>query len=189
MYTALLFDFYDVIHSDPFNVWMQTHGLKREGIQAAASSDLDHGVINNAEFFRRLGLITGQTAEEVEAEFRIAAKIDYQMVALVRNLKQNYTIGLISNAESNALRATLRDNELESLFHDIVISSEVGLAKPEPAIFKHALEVMKVVPGQTVFIDDNPHNIVAAENLGIKGLVFTDCAALQIDLKALGVYS
>ena len=54
----------------------------------------------------------------------------------------------------------------------MVDSSEVGLRKPDPAIFVLALERLGgLTPGQAVFLDDHPGNVAAAAELGITAML------------------
>jgi 2-haloacid dehalogenase len=67
----------------------------------------------------------------------------------------------------------------------IVISGEVGIAKPDPRIFGHLLELTGLTARTTVFVDDVPANVDAAAALGMIALRFTDPATLRRDLTAL----
>lgn len=187
MYKAIIFDFFDVIHGDPFQGWLRTHGLKREGTPAKASEDLDHGLINWDEFAGRLAEATGQTKEAVHAEFNRHAVVNEGLVDLIGELAKSYRVGLLSNAQSVFLRDILAEHNLERLFHYIVISSEVGMIKPNPEIFRHILEKLGVVPAEAIFIDDNVKNTEAAEKVGIRGVQYTDLHKLKQDLASLGV--
>src|SRR5690606_24185218 len=60
---------------------------------------------------------------------------------------------------------------LAEVFDALVISGEVGMRKPEPGIFRHALEVTGLPPEQCVFIDDLEHNVRAAAELGMTGIL------------------
>ena len=72
-------------------------------------------------------------------------------------------------------------------FRDIVVSGQVKLMKPDPAIFTLALDRFGLQPAESVFIDDNPSNVAAARDLGIHGLHFRDAAALRRELAELGM--
>lgn len=72
-------------------------------------------------------------------------------------------------------------------FEAIVISGEVGLAKPDPRIFRHLLEVTGFDAGSTVYVDDVPANVAAAGELGMTGLRFRDSGILRDDLHRLGL--
>jgi HAD superfamily hydrolase (TIGR01509 family) len=73
------------------------------------------------------------------------------------------------------------------LFDEIAISAEVGLIKPEPAVFKHILKQLGVQAGEAIFIDDSPTNVQAAEALGIRSFVFAGTEALRKELAAAGI--
>ena len=72
-------------------------------------------------------------------------------------------------------------------FDGIVISGEVGAAKPDPRIYQALVERHGLDPASLAFVDDVPANVAAAESLGIRGLTFTSAAALRQDLAALGL--
>ena len=57
------------------------------------------------------------------------------------------------------------------MFDAVVISGEVGMRKPEPEIFELALQRIGLPAAECVFIDDIARNIVAAEQVGLVGIV------------------
>jgi len=62
--------------------------------------------------------------------------------------------------------------ELERYFRGFVISGDVGLRKPDPAIFQHLLGQMSVNADDAVFVDDNPKNLDPATKMGFKTVLF-----------------
>ena len=72
-------------------------------------------------------------------------------------------------------------------FDHLVLSCEVGLVKPEPAIFKEALARVGCAPEEAAFFDDLPEYVPAANALGIRGHVFTTAEAFDAQLRALGL--
>src|SRR6266498_2560402 len=72
----------------------------------------------------------------------------------------------------------------------VVISSEVGMRKPEERIYTHALAQLGLSPGQCVFIDDLEANVAAAQELGMIGVHHRDpdtTAAAVMDLFGLSL--
>ncbi len=59
---------------------------------------------------------------------------------------------------------------LDELFDDVVDSSEVGVRKPNPAIYRLACERLGVAPAQSVFLDDYEGNVVGARDVGLTGI-------------------
>jgi 2-haloacid dehalogenase len=69
----------------------------------------------------------------------------------------------------------------------ILVSGEVKVGKPDPAIFREFLARFGLTAEQTAFIDDRLDNVEAAADLGIVALPFTDAATLRRDLRGLGL--
>ena len=72
-------------------------------------------------------------------------------------------------------------------FDEIVISGDLGIAKPDRRIFEHLIGRRSLVPGSTLFIDDMPANVASAEAVGMRALQFHDANRLRADLVRLGV--
>jgi epoxide hydrolase-like predicted phosphatase len=98
--------------------------------------------------------------------------VNQQLVEYVAELSAaQYTLGIITNnlkEFSDGWRALI---PVEELFDFVVDSSEVGMRKPDPAIYRHALSAAGLEqPQRAVFIDDYKGNVDAATALGIKGV-------------------
>jgi putative hydrolase of the HAD superfamily len=61
---------------------------------------------------------------------------------------------------------------VEDLFPLVVDSCEVGMRKPDPAVYEHTCAALGVEPGAAVFVDDNAENVAAAEALGLESVRF-----------------
>jgi HAD superfamily hydrolase (TIGR01509 family) len=74
-----------------------------------------------------------------------------------------------------------------SEFDQQILSYEVGLLKPDSAIYRHTLVVSGLNPARTLFIDDLRVNVDAARAMGIRGLHFEDAGQVKAELEKLGV--
>lgn len=72
-------------------------------------------------------------------------------------------------------------------FRGVVVSAEIGLLKPEPAIFRHLLETHALRAESTVFIDDMPANVAGAREQGMHAIQFESADQVARDLAALGL--
>ncbi|WP_344491596.1 HAD family phosphatase [Nonomuraea monospora] len=88
---------------------------------------------------------------------------------------------LLSNSWSN----TYPRDDWDEVFDAVVISGEVGMRKPEPRIFQHALGRIGLTGEDCVFIDDIEANIVAARALGIAGIHHRDAATTIAEMETL----
>ena len=110
--------------------------------------------------------------------------LDRQLLDFLRSLRGTHKTGLISNAWSD-LRDYLVREKIDDAFEHIIISAEVGVAKPEPKIFQNALEQAGVKPKEAVFVDDFYVNIEGCEKVGMKGIHFRDTQSALAQLKLL----
>ena len=69
----------------------------------------------------------------------------------------------------------------------IVVSGEVGLAKPDPEIFRLTVDRFGLDPARTLFVDDSPANVRSAQDVGLHAVHFTTSAALRGELVTLGL--
>ena len=70
-------------------------------------------------------------------------------------------------------------------FHDIVLSGEVGLAKPQPEVYGLLCSRNGIEPAQAVFLDDSPTNVAGAHAVGMHAFLFTDAASARNDLSSV----
>jgi epoxide hydrolase-like predicted phosphatase len=120
----------------------------------------------------------------IRDEFFAGDIVDRTLVEYIRSLRGKYKTGLISNAWGD-LRDFIVREKFEDAFDKMIISAEVGAAKPEPKIFQIALEQFGVSPKEAVFLDDFAVNIEGCEKVGMKGILFKDSETALEQLKKL----
>jgi epoxide hydrolase-like predicted phosphatase len=109
--------------------------------------------------------------------------LDPVMVDLFRRLHaRGVPTGLLSNSWGSG---DYPREMFPELFDAVVISSEVGMRKPEPRIFRHAAELLGLEPHACVFIDDIEANIAAAEQVGFTGVLHREASATARRVAAL----
>jgi HAD superfamily hydrolase (TIGR01509 family) len=187
MFTTIIFDFFDVIRTDPSKAWLKQNGIERTAQYDKLFKRLDLGEIVQEEFINTLSKYSGMTEEAINSYYDSTELIDEATIHLIKRLKPHYKIGLLSNAPSKYLRNILKKHSHEGLFDKIVISGEVKLVKPSSEVFHHILEKLESKPQETIFIDDNIKNVRAAEELGITGVQFINGSQLEQALKELNV--
>lgn len=185
--TTILFDFFDVIRVDPYKKWLDTNNYSREGYWYDIAAQYDRGMISRTEFIAGLSKESAIHRDDIDAAFKGANIFDRDVIELIRTVQKTYKTGLLSNSGGPGLRSLLKEENLEEIFHEIIISGEVGFIKPERAIFEIALDRLDAVSGETIFIDDNPQNVEGANSVGIQGVLFTGYKKLTVDLKDLGI--
>lgn len=107
---------------------------------------------------------------------------------LITRLRQKYRIAFLSN--SNEVHAEVIPKKFGSLFENddrLIFSHRFRCAKPDPELFKRALEVCGALPQQAAFVDDLLENVVAARAIGMTAFQFHDTFDLEKELKSAGL--
>jgi 2-haloacid dehalogenase len=92
---------------------------------------------------------------------------------------------ILSNASAETWPFAVERFPFLGSFDGVLLSGEVGLAKPDPEIFDELCRRFDLRPEATVFIDDRAANVEAARALGFVGHHFSDAAGLRAELVRL----
>jgi putative hydrolase of the HAD superfamily len=112
-----------------------------------------------------------------------------QMIELVRGLKAKYGLKvLVLSNEGRELNAhRIRKFKLDGWVDGFISSCFVHLRKPDPEIFRLALDIAQVPPQHVLYVENTPMFIQVAEGLGIPSLLHTDYASTCRKLALLGL--
>ena len=161
--------------------------LAKAVFENESSARASLGAISTEEHWaavvQRLGLPPAQ-ADIVRQEFFAGDIPDLGLIAFIRSLRPKYRTGLISNAWPD-MRAFLVSQNIADAFDELIISAEVGIAKPDARIYQLALEKMGVAPAEAVFVDDFARNIAGARAVGMYAIQFTQPDETLEELKQL----
>lgn len=112
-----------------------------------------------------------------------------EMIDLVSKLKTKHKlkVGIVSNEgrEVNAYR--IRKFKLDSFVDFFISSSFVHLRKPDPDIFRIALDISQVAAKEVLYIEDRPMFVEVAQSLGIHGIQHEDFKSTLAKLKKFGL--
>jgi epoxide hydrolase-like predicted phosphatase len=122
--------------------------------------------------------------DKIIAEFFSGDQADTALLDFLRSLHPERNVGLISNAWSG-LRAFIISQKFDDVFDEMIISAEVGLMKPDPRIYRLALEKLGAQPEESVFLDDVLVNVEAARSVGMYAIQFTQHDKTLEELKQL----
>jgi putative hydrolase of the HAD superfamily len=81
--------------------------------------------------------------------------------------------GLLSNLPSPLAHALRAAPGFLDHFDQVTFSCELGVIKPHPEIYRHAIVNLKIAPADGLFIDDRPQNIEGARAAGLRAELFT----------------
>ncbi len=98
-----------------------------------------------------------------------------------------YFIGALNNEARETNDFRFAKFGLRRYFKVAFSSCYVGLRKPDPAIYRRALDILGSAPNRTLFIDDRQENVNGAAGVGMKAIRFTGAGALKAELGKMGV--
>ena len=98
-----------------------------------------------------------------------------------------YFIGALNNEARETNDFRFAKFGLRRYFKVAFSSCYVGLRKPDPAIYRRALDILGSAPNRTLFIDDRQENVDGAAGVGMKAIRFTGAGALKAELGKMGV--
>jgi putative hydrolase of the HAD superfamily len=198
---AVIFDFGGVLWDMRWDVAREldrAHGLPRSSVfetlyRSPAWNDIECGVGDPAEWadgaHRELERRAGRALPRLHEEWRKAQAPIEANVALVRALRPPYRCSVLSNADLSLRDRLEHELALHHLFDDIVVSAEVGMAKPRPELFRLAADRLGLPPEACVFVDDWDENVKAARAVGMQAVLHRADQGhdLRAQLAALGV--
>ncbi len=165
---------------DPKEVWQRYRDTLRAAADSGGRGHQPEPAVALGKSLRELG---AEVSEEDAARLSLASYVgdpalgvrlfDDTQAALQRARGMGLKLGLVSNREFG-LDVFMRDLEqlgVAERFDAVVISADVGFAKPRPEPFSVAMRKLEVDPGETVMVGDDPvADVRGAQALGLKAV-------------------
>lgn len=186
MIKAIIFDCFGVLTTDTWRAFVDSLSPEADVNRARKlNRQLDAGLISREEFVAQVHEATGKYPTAVEKMLQSEIAKNTALLDYIRELKNDYAIGMVSNIASNWIRDSFLTAEEQELFDEMIFSFEVGMTKPDPRIFMLACERLRVGTHEAVMIDDIESYVEAAKGEGMHGVVYHDLAQLKRDLEPL----
>ncbi|MFJ4921098.1 HAD-IA family hydrolase [Streptomyces sp. NPDC088725] len=197
---ALILNFAGVLTADPLpaqRTWAASEGLHAEAWRTALSdvavgrplySELEIGRLSQAEWNVKTAPLLGAGVDPTNLMGRVWSQVPAarRMAALARAAKEaGYRLALLSNSFGLDPFNPYEHVGIWDLFDVHVISEAVGMAKPDPAIYRLTLDRLGLPGEACVFVDDHPANLPPAAALGITTVLATDEDDTVAELESL----
>jgi HAD superfamily hydrolase (TIGR01549 family) len=165
-----------------------TVGLSSSQIASALDSpgwhDYERGKISEREAYDRVtrdSKIDLETWIQVLEQMRYGKRANQALISAVKEMKQSYPnvkIFCLSNIPRPELELLKDDIDSWGIIDQVFASSNLGERKPDLAIYKEFLKQAQVSTSSCIFVGDKVDNVIAAQTLGFKGIVFKDNQSL-----------
>jgi putative hydrolase of the HAD superfamily len=197
---AVIFDYGEVLSGPPdptaHSNMLQIAGVPEEAFEKAYWAhrlEYDADILNAQTYWQTIArennvsFTPGQMEQLTEQDARMWMNLNPAMLSWLPRIKQaGFRLGILSNMPAGVLRYMLpRFPWLQQLDH-LTWSCDVGLTKPDPAIYLHTVKKLKVAPERALFIDNLEKNTAGAEAVGLQAALFQNVEQLQSELERRG---
>jgi FMN phosphatase YigB (HAD superfamily) len=184
--TGLLVDYGGVLTTSvfaSFAAFCATEGLAADAVATLFRADpaardllvaLEVGTLPVTDFETRLGALLGVAPAGLGRRLFAGTTPDTRMRGAVLTARRHgVRTALVSNSWGDG---GYDRHEFDALFDALVISGELGVRKPSPEIYRHALDAVGLPAQRCVFVDDLPGNLGPARDLGMTVVAHRDAA-------------
>lgn len=172
MIKAVIFDYFGVVSSDNYWNYVKTE-RQNDSVFRQIADEVNKGEIHWNEFVAKVAESTGTSDDEVNKMYA-GESINQLVVGLINELHKHYKTGLLTNASGEFIDSLIDKNHLRQVFDAIVVSSDLGITKPDPRIYKEMLARLEVDPAEVIYIDDLILHVEGAKKLGIHAIRYED---------------
>lgn len=187
MIKAIIFDCFGVLTTD---LWLQFKDkyFDDKPELAKQASDMnrqaDRGLLSEDELIEKVAALAGVEAKDVNFLPGSSAANELLFDYIRDELKPNYKLGILSNASGNFLDRLFAKDQVQ-LFDEVVLSSDVGVVKPQPEIYELTANKLNVKPEECVFVDDREVYCEAAREVGMRAVCYQSFSQFINDLEQL----
>ena len=154
-------------------------------------SSFERGKINLSEYLERTVFYRARpfTQDEFRNYIFSLSQPKPEVLSFAKSLADSgrYLMGTINNESLDLNLYRIQKFGMRAIFRVFISSCFVGYRKPEPEIYKLALEITQQVPEECCFIDDRALNVEVAKRLGMHVIEMDGLDELKSDLNTLGV--
>lgn len=173
MIKAIIFDCFGVLlQRDGHEFYKLVASKEKQKQINKLEIQADLGEISEKEFNKQVAELADSTPAKVLAETTMYTR-NQEMLNFIHEMRERkFKVSVLTNVSKDTIGRFFTVDEQRNLFDDVVISSEVGLVKPDPEIFALAARRLALQPEECIFVDDTASNCRAAAESGIKAVAY-----------------
>ena len=197
---AVIFDYGEVLSGPPdpeaHRNLLTISGVEEEPFEKsywAHRLDYDADILDGQTYWQTVARDTGvsftvkQIGQLLEQDALMWMKLNPAMMAWLPKIKEaGFRLGILSNMGFGVLDYMRPRFPWLDQFDYLTFSCELGVVKPDPAIYLHTVKKLHVAPDEALFIDNLEKNISGAEAVGMHAALFQNVQQLQDDLSRRG---
>lgn len=196
-YKAVIFDLGDVYNQNGFKTALANlvshHKLPKKYLdcffEKPFCKKIELGKISEKEYWKEFEKDCGLNDETHKIRKFVFSHFRPKpgMRSLVKKCRTNFKCGLLTNNANCWFDHQNKTEKFNKKFDSIVVSSKVGLRKPDRKIYMLMAKKLKVKPSECVFFDDSINNVIAGKKAGMTAFHFKTVEGCKQDLKKIGI--
>lgn len=181
---AIIFDLFDVLfctgdlterRAYEASIGLPENGLEQAMFRSPQFMQAIAGRVSESELWRDVAYSIGvdpQGRFTLAAKFYSAIGLNIELLAFLRTFRPSYKTAILTNAPSTVRTLVTQRFHLDREVDTVIISSEEGVMKPQPEIYRIAASRLGVQPQEVIFVDDELRFIAAAQSLSMRSIQF-----------------
>lgn len=183
MIRAVIFDCFGVLSEGSLSYLADLASPENREAVYDATRSADYGFISHTEYLQTVAELIGRATGDVSRIIKEKHVRNEPLVEYVRLLKKDYKTALLSNVGHSVIDKLFTPSELAELFDVMVLSSDVGMAKPSREIYELTASRLGMPPEECLMIDDIDRNINGAELAGMRGVLYASFNQAVADIR------
>ena len=175
MIRALIFDCFGVILSDALSVLVgELETTEPEKVREMRSlvHSANRGIIAPEISTAHIAELLGVSVEAYRARIQDGEVRDQKLLNFIKTLRADYKTAMLSNITKQGIERRFPNNELAHYFDTVVVSSEIGYAKPDREAYLLVAAQLGVQPTECLFTDDRSDYCEAARDVGMQAITY-----------------
>jgi glucose-1-phosphatase len=160
---------------------------------SSLTEKFEEGKFTSREFYQEVNKLLGLNISynrfvTIWNEIFFLTKKNTDCLELVKKLKENYKVGMISNINVLHFKYLKEKFDIFRHFDKVILSYEIGARKPKEKIYEAAAKFFKCPHREIIYTDDRLDLIEAGTKFGFNSFVFTSVSKFKSDIAKLGIF-
>ena len=173
---AVIFDCFGVLYGGSLFTLMNMAAPEKRNDIVDLNRQNDYGFLTFQDYTKGMADLLGKTTDEISVIFKQKRVRNQPLFDFIHEIRSpEVKIGLLTNAGRDMPGVLFNEQELNGgLFDAYIVSSEHGIVKPNPEIYKILADKLGVPAGDCLMVDDAFENCNGAEAAGLQAVWFAD---------------
>lgn len=188
MIKAIIFDCFGVLITDALDQILDEYRERDPALVAEVVGVVNagsKGIISWDVMHEQVAALLDITVDQYHQQIGDGEAKNYELLSYISELKQSHKTGLLSNVGKHGLVNRFTPEELTRHFDAVVISGEIGFAKPEAQAYEITAERLDVRLEECIFVDDREEYCQGARAVGMKAIRYENVQQVKQSIESL----